>query len=433
MFVLKAFATNSTFTNNIPGKNSTIGEISTQSLTYSQNKGYYKSTLSANIDLFTFTSAIDNTPYQLTQDLVDQTITIIAFIYNASTASGAQIYADVLLNSLFTTFATTANNFACGEIVSNGKYTIPEWVSWTSLDIANIGTGNEIKIWFNDPSFQAQYDDYQLVVVPPITPIDGFFTSPTNIKSLLAANTPPIVTNLIQNAKNGFPESILTTNEYNFVDPTNPTNLIPTAWNLLIYGAAGNNVDVIQNTLIQYILANTTKTQAQWTAIFPDIFKVTEFIIMPNWDKYSIPNMTLQSGIYSPSIVMSNALALLTSKVTNYPSAHINANADIFSQPYKSLTLMSIGSPDNNNGIFNISTMFPDFIDVSSTSSDFSRMSQSTQDWANLLDRAIISAETLTAYSNVPVGMSKVTRNNILYLVFKFNNIDYLVSAKSSF
>jgi len=433
MFVLKAFATNSVFIDNTHNAVSAIGEITTQSLTYARDKGFYKSSLAQNIDIVAFTSRLDGTPYILNQNLVDDIVKISDFIYNAAITAGTELFADVLLNSLLTTFPTIINNVASGNIVSDGNVEIPEWVSWTIINDAAIGTENEIKIWFVDSSFQLQYDEYEIVVIPPMEPLNNFFLSTIDVITFLDSQIPTTVMERIQLAKADYPESIIAARQFDFVDPTTPGNLIPTTWYLLIYGAAGDNIDVIKNKLITYILANSTFNQAQWTNIFPTIFKTTEFVIIPSWNRYSIPNMTLQAGIYSPGITISEALNLLLSTIVNYPVIHIENNADVFSQPYKALTLLSVGSPDNTNNIFNITNMFPDFIDIPSTSMDFARMSQRTQDWAILLARMILIAETLTVFSSVPSDMSKVVRNDILYIVSKFENINYLVASKKSF
>lgn len=432
MFTLKAFATNSLFIDNTENTVSIIGELSTQSLTYARDKGFYKSINIPNIDLVTFTSNLDNAPYILTSSIVDSIIIISNFIYNAAITAGTELFSDVLINGLLNTFPTIANNFNTGNIVSDGEIEIPEWVSWTSINNVDIGIENEIKIWFVDNSFQVQYDDYEIVVIPPMLPLDNFFLSVTNITSLLSLKTLTLMMDDIQNAKNGYPETIITGRRFDFIDPTNVGNVVPTTWYLLLYGAAGNNIDIIKNALATYILQNSTHTQEQWTRIFPSIFKTTEFTIIPNWTKYSIPNMVLQAGIYSPVIKLSDAIAILTNNVPNYPREHILNNADVFSQPYKALTLLCVGSPDNENEIYSISEMFPDFIDVSSTSVDFARMSQVTQDWAMLLASMIVVAESMVEFSTIPLGMSKVTRNGILYLVSKFQNINYLVASKSS-
>ena len=433
MYILKAFACNEQYYNNVPGTISNIGQLSTQSLTYSRNTGNYASDTNPNVELVTFTSNLDSATYTPTQDLITSIVNIVSFIYQKATPIAVQLFSDILLQNLLTQFASVANNFECGAIINNGSFNMPEWVSWTITDNAAIGVSNSIKIWFSDTSFQAQFDDFQIVVIPPFSPVDQFYSGTNNIKALLTANTPTVLMENIQTAKNNNPETIIVGTEYNFVDQSVGGVPIPTTWYAVIYGIAGNTIDNIQNAIINYILSNTTNTQASWTTIFPTIFKRTEFIIVPNWDQYAIPNKTLAAGIYSPSISVVNALKLLTNTIPAYPVSHINANADIVAQPYKSLCLATIGNPDNINDIYNVSGMFPDYIDIPSTSLDFSRMSQTTQDFANMLVSMLIIAETMSEYTTVPNTMGKVTRNNILYLVNKFNNIDYLVAAKANF
>jgi hypothetical protein len=432
MFVLKAFATHSEFVNNVPGVLSPIGEISTQALTFAREKGYYKSTLSADIDLISFTSLLGNTQYQLTQDLVDQIIKVISHIYTVSLNTQGQIYSDQLLQDLILNYSHVGIGFTCGNIVNNGTYYAPEWVSWESTDNSIIGTGNSITVWLSDPSFQLQYDDYEIVVIPPITNLDDFFKQYLSVTGIVNSITPTDLMTNVQAAKNGYPETIISAKVHNYIDKYNPNNTFPTVWNLLIYGAAGNNIDIIQNALINYILTNSTHTREQWTVIFPDIFKRTEFSIIPNWSNYAIPNKTLQVGIYSPTTTVSNILTALDTLLQNYPAAHINANTTVTITPYKSLTLFSVGSPDNKYNKFKITDLFPDYISVPSTSIDFNRMSLDTQEWALLIMNMILVAETMGTKTSLPPGMSRTTRNGILYVVSSYKDIDYLVAAKMS-
>ena len=150
-------------------------------------------------------------------------------------------------------------------------------------------------------------------MIPPITPLDGFFTASANVRALIDEVTYIDTINAIQTAKTINPETTLVGETYAYVDPTNQTNLIPTNWTLLIYGPAGNNIDAIQNALINYILANSTHTQAQWTQILPSLFKQTEFTLVPMWDQYAVPNRNQQSGVYSPLANASRALSMMTS------------------------------------------------------------------------------------------------------------------------
>ena len=137
-------------------------------------------------------------------------------------------------------------------------------------------------------------------------------------------------------------------------------------------------------------------------------------------------------GIYSGIVEWKTASDKIKAFVTQYPPEHIDANLMILPNPYKSLALLTVGSPDNRNGLFKINEIFTDYINVQSTSADFTRMSLSTQHWATLLERMLIVAETATLFTAVPVGMSKIVRNDILYITSRFEQINYLVATKAS-
>jgi hypothetical protein len=60
-------------------------------------------------------------------------------------------------------------------------------------------------------------------------------------------------------------------------------------------------------------------------------------------------------------------------------------------------------------------------------------MSTDTQNFMLLLGQMLAAAESLTQYGNVPAGMTKLTRNGVLYLVATYEGINYLMVAKSNF
>ncbi len=189
----------------------------------------------------------------------------------------------------------------------------------------------------------------------------------------------------------------------------------------------------IKDALQDYILTHSTRTRDQWKAILPDVFRRTEFTILPMWDQYAIPNRTVEAGIYSSIANLQHALAFIKQVATGYPEAHINANAAVVAHPYKALQFLVVGSADNRDDLFELVDVFPDYIPVASTSLDFNRMSQNTQSWALLLMSMLLEAEHMGEYTSVPVGMTRLHRGGRLFLVKSFGNINYLVAAKKNF
>lgn len=432
MYTIKGFAGYATLANNTPGILNPIGEISTYSLTFTTEKGIYtNNTIDPHLAAITFTEMQDGTQIAMDVPTQTRTLTILAWIYNYCFTHGGQIYIDELLNALIAQFASTASNFNAGStVITDGKYWAPEWVSWSDNAIAS----STIKFWFGDDSFRHKFDDYNIVVVPPITPIDQFMTlNGQDVDALIKTLTVTEMQDSIQAAKNGNPETITRTYTFNYVDPANSSHLVPTNWSVLIYGPMGDNIDSIKDALVDYIMANTAYTKAQWTAIFPDIFKRTEFIILPRWDQYAIPNRVIEAGIYSPIMNLVEMRSSMTPFASDYPSAHIDAHMGAMGHYYKSLAVGMIGSIENKDNLYELQQVYPDYISVNTESTDFNRMSADTRGFSLMLYNGIIAAEAASTYSDVPVGMTKVTRNNMLFVVQTYDNIHWLVAAKSNF
>jgi hypothetical protein len=419
--------TNNTLANNTPGVVAVAGELSDNARTFSREKGIYSDkTKAPDLVLYNFISKVDGTAVVMPVGTVQQTLDIGNFIY-----THANVTAAVLLQNLLTNYAGQAGNFACGNMITAGGVTLPEWVSWKNLsDTAH--PDNFHRVWFVDGSFQLQYDETEIYVVPPFDTLDNFFKDGDQVQTYVSALTSTDAMNRIMAVKQGYAETYIRTNTFNWVDPLNSNHTIATDWSVLIYGPAGDNPDSIKDAIMAYILANSTHSRDDWVKYFPDIFKRTEFIILPLWDQLAIPNKELTIGIYSPQMVYADVSAKMASFATQYPPTHIDANLTMYSHPYRSVSLCSVGSPDNRNAVYRLPGMFPDLISVSSTSLDFNRMKAATQTWAAMLEDMLVAAETVTQFTSVPVGMNKVMRDGILYVTKSYQNVNYLVVAKSS-
>jgi hypothetical protein len=434
MYALKGFVINDQFVINTPGQTAVMGEMTTYSATFSQEKGYYKNdTINPDITFVSFTSATDGTAQAVPNDLRDRVLAILNWTY-AQTLLGVQIYADQFLNSILTQFQSQAGTFACGNIIADGNgHWIPEWVSWTDNTLTAAGTQNQIKFWFVDQSFQAQFDDYSFVIVPPITPLDDFFKPGAAVAIEVNARTVPQMFDQITAARNNQPESIQLALTYNYYDPNNASNIVPTNWIVLIYGPQGDSIDAINDALVNYILANSAHLRPDWVQIFPDIFKRTEFIMLPLWDQFAIPNSALKTGIYATISNLGRVSALYKTMVPSIASAQVDSYLSLMANPYKDLQIAICGSTDNRNNWFELGDVYPDLISVGSTSTDFQRMSQDTQNFLLQLAQMLITAETMGPFTSIPTGFTRVTRDNILYIVMNYDNIDFLVAAKSNY
>lgn len=431
-YYLKGFASFGNLASNVPGATSQLGQLSTYGQTFTKDRAQYYNATYPDITLTGIASHDDTgTKLQINATIADQAVNVCQTIYNYAVQKAGEIYQDELQTYLLSQFETTASSFICGNIVTNGTIYMPEFVQWTMLGT----TDNFIKFWFSDSAFTLEYDEYEITVIPPLDNLDDFFLTGTDVATKLASRTLSDMAQLVQAAKNKDPETVYDIELYNYSHPLTPDTKISTAWNVLIYGIAGDNIDAIQNAIVDYVLANSTHTRDEWKTILPDLFRHSEFIILPRWDKYAIPDKTVQAGIYSPFIELSEALTFAVAKIPSYPSAHIQTylNSTVF--PYRSINLLSIGCNENLNNKYQLTDIVSDFINVGTgdPNLDFNRMTQNTQAFSNMLSAMLVAAESATLYSSLPTGMSRVTRDGIMYIVQRFMTYHLFVAAKLNY
>jgi hypothetical protein len=263
--------------------------------------------------------------------------------------------------------------------------------------------------------------------------LNDFFRPGNDVEVLLKARTYPEEVALIQAAKDGKPETIVRAEVYDYVDPFNNAHRVPSKWTVLIYGAAGDNIDTIKDALVDYILENSDHTRDEWKDILPDLFRRTEVVMMPLWSQYAIPNRVTQEGIYSPFVQAAPAMALLKTLVPDYAGSHVDTYGSFFGHTYRSLVVAAVGGPENRDDKFRLVDFYPDYISVSTGSVDFIRMSAATRAWAIALDQMIQVAEKMGDFTDIPIGMTRLTRNGALFLVKSIDNVHFLVAAKKNF
>lgn len=433
MLVLKTFVTHSQFVDNAVNEVAPFGELSTDAATYSRDIGQYFTPAYPKLALHSFYSKDNGVQAAVPQTLVDHILKIVQYVYATTFTTSGEIFSDVLLANLLTDHAAIAESFNCGEMVTDGTYYVPEWLAWKAKNVDGV-PATEIRVWFADSSFKLQYDEFEIVVVPPTPVLDNFFKTGTEVALMLNAETPSTMVMKMQVARDKYPTTMQRVMTYDYVDPFLPSHKEVSNWGVLIYGAAGNNIDNISDALIEYILGNSTHTREEWTKILPDLFKRTEFFMIPSWFQYAIsPRKTQPAGVPSPLLSVNQIVARVKEAAPGYTDAHINENAMVMPHPYASLTILTVGSPNNREGKFKISDIYPDYISVSTSSTDFNRMSARTKAWLDRLQEQLLAAEQMTEFSNIPSGMTRAKRDGRVYLVINVENINYLMALRSNY
>lgn len=432
MYLFKGFVAIDTLISNVPNVTAPIGEISTYSMTFSRDKLVYNNAVNRALTIYSFnsnSSITGNLPVPTV--IQNKGFEILNWIYNRQINRNVVETKDDFLTALINQFLPTCDNLSIGDLVlAVDGHQFPEYITWKNRDYTTENNLN--KVWFSDSAFRQQYDSYEIVVVPPIDVVEAFYQSSSQVATLINSRSYSRTLEKIQIARNNSPETILAAMSYDYVDPLNANTIIPTNWSVLIYGPAGNNTDVLKQSIRDYILSNSIHTAEEWKIRLPDIFKRTEFVLFPRWFNYAIPNLNLQSGIYSPIINLTKEILYIQDVLPDYPVSHIEAHATVMPNPYKCLAITVIGGFENRGDLFEITQIYPDILNVSTTSVDFNRMSTNTKGLLNLISNMLPIAEVMTEFSDIPIGFRKVKRFNVLYLATTYLNFEYLIASKLS-
>lgn len=474
MYILKSFLKIDTLVNNQINTLSPIGELSDIANTYSKDKGSYTDiTNYPGFEYVSFTSLSDDsgTPvkvlmvprvkvflFKLAQ-WMNNTAAIMPQWFN--TTEGTNEFLNELRDAVangtspFTpdpanplpgsiTDYEDVNIIACSEEYSvvNPSGSDRYFVHWVQFEIDypfDTGSGIErrtahVKIWLNDEDFRLTYDDYEIVIVPMVSNLDDFFDTYSHVLTLVnAAKEPNNIVTRLNNAKGDFPCTIEKVLTYNWHDDLVPANTIPTPWGVIIYGLAGDNLDAIREELRDYILNHSSHTEEEWGAIFPGIFRVSEFMLIPMWHRYAIPNATLVQGIYSPVVSLNRDKTILQQVSPTMNETYILNKAESFVFQYKSIAVYALPSQYNDNGLQKLQAAVPDFASIPTNSLDFSRLNLNAQEWLEKIANAIIVAESMTEISSIPSGMARVHRSGVMFVATEINEKTYLIASKKYF
>lgn len=432
MYILKGFMVVQALSDNNPTQTSPIGELSTYSKTFSRDIGHYSRPESPQVDLMSFHSVTDGEATVVPSAVSNTLLQIGEWLATQSLSGQLNGNRSGFVSNFLSQFSGVLRDLVAGEMVStnNGISFLPEFLQF---ELNGLGYDNYIRIWFSDDAFRRQYDEYHIRFVQPIDFLNDFFKSPDELMDILKDYNDSVRQFRIQEAHENNPSTMVRTDMYTWYHPHYPGAAIPVPLTVIIYGPYGNNIDLIRSNIVDFLLANSDHDRDGWALHFPDLFKRTEYIITPLWDRYSIPNQTVQRGLFSPSVSYKTMLDIAKLSAPEYSEEHIVEHLNSSVANWRSLAFLAIGGPENRDSIHDYHGRFPDYINIPTTDAEFSRMSPLTQDWVMLLTDMLIISESLTEYSDIPMRFTKLERDGILYLVTTFNDVQYLVVSKQSY
>ena len=429
MLIIQGFATLNDYVTNAKNEVAVFGELSMFSSTYAKDKATYVDSTAPGYELTIFKSVneISGEYKILTAADANEIIAIIKKSVMYAKSHPRNYDPEDFRNTLLADFFGKISSVELGDLVENGSISLPEWISWISS-----GSNASIKIWLADSSFQSQYDGYEIKIIPPLENVDDFFQFFNTVVTELNQISMTSLNKKLEETRGMYPETYTRFLNYSFINNLMLTQSIDTTWTILIYGKAGDNTDAIKDALINYVLTHSKHSLEEWEVIMPDLFKRTEFVIIPRWDLISIPNVTNLTALYGNIVNLANSITLANKVCSYYSSSHVANNVFMMPNDYKAINLLVVNGENNASNKKSLVDLYPDYIPVSTGSLEFNRMSEKTKEWALELSNMLIAAESMTRYSNLNYKYRKVIRNNVLYLSITVDNVNYLVVAKTN-
>lgn len=434
MDILYAFAHVGNLVDNTRDVVAPVGELSSFSMTFSQDKLFYTNVDYPSLTLVSFFYQGDEKEH-LQLDLAQQILILKAtdWVYRQARFGNFDESIAEFQTKFLTEFGGELEIQESGVMVNFGhNQHCPE-----SITIAPLGQLQERNwvIWLSDEAFINQCPTSVIKPVAPIVNLDGFFDTAQNVHPMVVPPDMQRMNDKAEELKGSYPYTALRTWVFDWVDPANEENRIPTHWLTVHYGESGNNIDQAKEAIRDHILENSDRGREEWAKIFPDIFTSTEFIVIPHYDLISRPSRTRQTAFYSPITNHTKSLqdAIAHVRGTGYNPEHIETVLETAPSLYRSLAVSVVGGPENRDGIDRFSERYPDFMNVATTHVDFGYMEEETRAFVLVLNHLLSVAESATPSSSIPREFNRITRDEQVYIATSFEEFLYLVVPKYAY
>lgn len=426
---VQGFVTKAQHINNVAGQVAEFFELSPIGLTYSRNRGEYQHTNYPKFTLHTFVSQDTPTqaPYLLSHADTSAAFALVNVIVSYLQGLPVPKSYAYFTQYILANFHESIKAFAYGQMKEGSDLVLPEWITFTTLwDV-------EFKLWLTNDAFVNQFADYEIVVCPPIPDVDAFFLNYAETATRVKAITTAALMDTIQEQKGQLPETVTRILNFPYYNRNNLSQSTNTDWGVLIYGAAGDNVDAIKAAITEYLVEESTHPQTDWTVLLPGIFKRTEFLFFPRWDQIAVPNLSALSALYKSVLEPMEVLDYVQRNHPDNLSATEVANRTaLMPFDYKALMVAVVTGETNDADKRKLENFFKDYLPLSTSELDFNRMQIQTREWVVRMVALLSLAETATEYSTIPQPFRRTQRGNQLFLSFQQDNVNYLVSARTN-
>lgn len=412
-----------------------VCEMSLDSMSFTKDIGYYSHTNYPGINLFITRSVQGegiNPPRKVMGAYAQELCIKIAKFIETQCFNGT-------LNSNYLTcrqavnaeFGSAIRSLEINKMVpfNKAKNYMPERITFIIPATGSQQPEEErIYLWFSDRAFRTQYTHYTIDPVCMTDDVDLLLGDYDSVKKIIDTWTDNKYTEKMNEVKDKYPYTSANATIYKLYIKTG--GVLNISLRSCIWGSIADNMDLIRDAWANYILDHSKYGRDIWEVAIPDLFVATEFIIVPYWQYYAIPNKELQKGIHSPSIPGKDLIPYITKSVPFYSSTYVSEYYTQSSNMYSSVACSIVGSEKNRLANKRFEQEWPEYFLVPTTSVEFNRISPATRKMMTVVHTLIKLADECLPDTELPLGVNKVLRNDILFLASTYLNVQYLVPLK---
>ena len=449
MYIVQGFLRIPQISDNSNGVTAPFGELSPTSWTFSRSiKNYSNATKAASVEFVSFKSVDEtNKDTDIPPFISDTIVTMGQWIHTQSKKSAIPSNQQLatFVQAITTEFSNLTNTYGLPAAVTNVRVgeildtpiagqRMPDYVAFELKDNTKIFS---IKIWFNDKRFALQYPYYEMVVLSPVGSVDALNGTTADVSNLLNGITKTQIVNQITAVTRDYPATYIYSINLRWHNPNNPTSTLETEWFVVVYGQAGIDRDVVKDSIRTYIAANSGVTI--WTSIYPDLYAESEFIIIPFWSEVATIDNGYDEGLYRSAVakyrmeeIENKQIPTSYNTVTDF-AAYKRQYLVTCSTNYRSILFYALGNPNNTGGKFSLLHLYPDYMDIPTTSPDFNRLSTKTQGFAIKLNEALHVAREYSRTKPIPTGYALSTKSNREYIGFDYDGFTFYILTLAGF
>lgn len=445
---IMGFITKDDYIDNTVDAVSEVFELSDNSLTFSKNRRTFYDTEDETYALNVFYSKnINPTTSEVTYaDITNTqanyiTKSVRKFIEIASQnpyLSKAQIIQYAIDNINFNNTQFNVTSLVYVDLISINNIKVPNKII-IELDNTVLAT-----IWCSEVLFQNDYPNYDINIVTISDNFAANIGNPSIILQLINSFNIVDFNNRIELDKGKHPTTYTRILNIPYKIP-NTTIFKDCHFAFNIYGRNGDYIDVLKTLLLDYLVQASGLTESEVIALFPSIAEINEFFIIPRWNKVAIPSQVGQEVIYSQTLSAFNDNIDLSKFIKVYSVEHFSNNSYNVPCTYNNIIATIVNGQHSDPLIKDFNTYYNDLITVSTTSADFARMSQKTQNFSVLYNYLVDlgdCGDILTLYNRIILLNSTITttykfkvrvRQNIYYVVAKMGDFTYYAIPRFEF